>query len=257
MNAASGSTGTPPLDEASTVLLQAFVAVYEPYVASRLAGVPGAEEVDVRAAIVAGREWLGEHLAALLAEPYRTQRRSPLEVFQEALAAPTAALDDAGVAPVRRDPAVSAALPGDTYGLAPASSQELGDGVWQAHLAWGATKAAAMRRSAADRPRVGLYGADLMDRTRVEGVVRDSGCDLVIWRHPGDIDDAALGLVDLTHGEADEAIAALAARGVRTVAFGPHVDDVAMARAGALGADEVLARSSFFRRLPELVPRVA
>jgi hypothetical protein len=37
------------------------------------------------------------------------------------------------------------ALPGDVYDLAPASSRDLGEEVWEAHLRWGAAKAAALR----------------------------------------------------------------------------------------------------------------
>ena len=43
-----------------------------------------------------------------------------------------------------RDEVTVNALPGDRYGLAPASSRELGDEVWEAHLRWGAAKAAAL-----------------------------------------------------------------------------------------------------------------
>jgi hypothetical protein len=57
---------------------------------------------------------------------------------------PTRALAEAGTPPVRRDPAAVAALPGDLYDLAPASSRPLGDAAWEAHMAWGAAKAAAM-----------------------------------------------------------------------------------------------------------------
>ena len=67
----------------------------------------------------------------------------------------------------------------------------------------------------------------------------------------------ALVLVDLTHVAADDAIRSFSAAGLRVVAFGPHVDDVAMARAAALGAGEVLPRSRVIRRLPDLLPRLA
>ena len=66
-------------------------------------------------------------LGSLLRLPFREQRRSPLEVFQEAMRFPTAALDAAGTPPVSRDPAQETALPGDHHDLAPASSQALGE----------------------------------------------------------------------------------------------------------------------------------
>ena len=45
-----------------------------------------------------------------------------------------------------------AALPGDVYDLAPASTRDLGDEVWALHLAWGAAKAAAFKRRPAPPP---------------------------------------------------------------------------------------------------------
>ena len=69
-----------------------------------------------------------------------------MELFQEALRFPTAKLEQAGHRPVPRDELVANALPGDLFDLAPASSNDLGEATWRAHLAWGASKAAAMRR---------------------------------------------------------------------------------------------------------------
>jgi hypothetical protein len=57
---------------------------------------------------------------------------------------PTDALTGADVAPVVRDDVTVAAMPGDRFALAPASSSELGDDAWRAHLAWGAEKASAI-----------------------------------------------------------------------------------------------------------------
>jgi hypothetical protein len=100
-----------------------------------------------------------------------------------------------------------------------------------------------------------LVGIDLMDRTRIESVARAAGFDLAVWRNPAAIADGLAGtppavvLVDLTHAAADEAIRACTAAGVRTIAFGPHVDDVALARARSLGAMDAVARSRFFSRL--------
>jgi hypothetical protein len=41
--------------------------------------------------------------------------------------------------------------------------------------------------------------------------------------------------------------------GATVIGFGPHVDSSLHARAVAAGYDEVLARSVFFRRLPEIL----
>jgi hypothetical protein len=85
-------------------------------------------------------------LGSLLALPYAQQSRGPLEVFQEAIRFPTHAMQAAGIEPVVRDEVAINALPGDIYDLAPTSSRDLGEQVWEAHLRWGAAKAEALRR---------------------------------------------------------------------------------------------------------------
>ncbi len=68
---------------------------------------------------------------------------------------------------------------------------------------------------------------------------------------------AVRAFVDMAAAGADDAIRALAGAGVATIAFGPHVDDVALVRARSLGAGDALPRSVFFRRLADLMPRRA
>jgi hypothetical protein len=245
------------MDDVAATLHAAFLDAYRPTVVARLAAMGSVETAGLDEALAAGEEWLDEALRAVLAAPHREQRHSPLEVFREAMRFPTAALETAGVAPVERDPIARDALPGDLYGLAPASSQDLGQDAWRAHLAWGAAKARAVAR-----PVVGLLSVDLMDRTRIESEATSAGFAVVMWadavavaealhgRHP------AVAFVDLTHGEADDAVRALAGRGVRVIGYGPHVDDFAMLRARSLGAEAALARSRFFRSIPDLLPTV-
>lgn len=222
------------------------------------------------ASLDAGQAWLDTTLGELLATPFPKQRRSPLEVFQEAMRFPTDDLSAQGVEPPERDVSTNAALPGDWYDLAPASSQALGGGVWEAHLAWGAAKAASIVGASAGggtetvdepepivdrRPAVGLLGTDLMDRTKIVSAVENAGYRVHIWRRVDDIEqDVVVALVDLNHSNADDAVRRLSQTKAHVVAFGPHVDDLALARAGSLGADEVLARSVFFRRLPQMLP---
>ena len=230
-------------------LLEAFLVAYRPYVERRLdaAGLPA-----VGRAIDEGAAWLASTLTTLLEQPFREQRRSPLEVFQEALAFTTDALVELGVAPVARDDATVAALPGDLFGLAPASSQELGEEAWRAHLAWGAAKADAMRPSAI------LVGRNLLDGSRIAEAAARAGYRLVtVSSLPDEIDGHAVGFVDLEHPEADEAVRRLASTCGMVLAFGPHVDDLAMTRARALGATDALPRSRFFATLPEHFPAVA
>jgi len=231
------------------------VSAYRPYLATMLEVYgPGVAETAA-AAVDEGVAWLDDALGALLSLPLRDQARGPLEVFQEAMGFPTEALLAAGVQQPRRDEVVAAALPGDLYGLAPASSQDLGEEVWAAHIAWGAAKARAFR------PSVALLSRDLMDRSKVEPVVIEAGFRLIVWRDASAIDlDAerpVAAFVDLTHPDADGVVSAVAEAGTRVIGFGPHVDDMAMVRARTLGAADALPRSVFFRSLSRLLPTQA
>lgn len=128
------------IDEASQTLADELVAAYGPFVSSRT----GSLGVDLVAALAAGDAWLREELAKELSQPYDQQRRGPLEIFQAAMSFPTDVLLAAGVEEPHRDAIAVQALPGDRFNLAPASSRDISDEVWAAHLAWGVTKAASM-----------------------------------------------------------------------------------------------------------------
>lgn len=122
-------------------LQRALVAVF-PLYADRMV-----ERFDVvvdAGPISEGQAWLAQELEALLRLPYAEQRRGPLEVFQEATGYINEALASAGAVPKPRDGLAEEALPGDVFGVAPVSTRELGRTVWEAHLRWGAAKAAAL-----------------------------------------------------------------------------------------------------------------
>ena len=236
------------MDATSAELCDAFLGAYGPFVEQRLDAL-GLPRVDD--AVAEGHAWLAAALPGLLQQPYRDQRRSPLEVFQEALAVPNDALAALGIEPPERDDVAVAALPGDRYGLAPASSQELGEAAWRAHLSWGAAKAAAMRPSAV------LVTRNLLDSSRIGGAADAAGYALVTMAGPPeDPGRHAVGFVDLEHPDADEAVRRLANICGRVVAFGPHVDDLAMTRARSLGADEAVPRSRFFGSLASWFPKM-
>lgn len=137
------------MPEISRRLADALVEAYPRYVSERL-GEPGPAGTDD--AVERGRTWLESALAELLSQPFIEQRRGPLELFQEAMRFPTEHLAAAGVEPASRDPVAESALPGDVYDLAPASSRDLGEEVWQVHLTWGATKASVITGSAGRGP---------------------------------------------------------------------------------------------------------
>ena len=133
------------MDDPARALTDAFVEAFGPYVRHRL-GQLGIQAPDGFASVLdAASTRLQGSLEALLSQPYDTQTRGPLELFQEAMEGPTSALEASGAAPASRDEVARAALPGDIFDLAPASSRALGEDAWRAHLLWGAAKANAMR----------------------------------------------------------------------------------------------------------------
>jgi len=109
---------------------------------------PDRDQVMTRAE-TAGRsaqQEVAAKLAALLAQDVDAQRSTPLAVVREAVSWPTGVLREAGVAPMPRDPFVSARFPDDPYGLTPASLQALDPALGELAIAWGAAKALAHRR---------------------------------------------------------------------------------------------------------------
>lgn len=225
-------------------MADAMTTAFRPYLMSRIRehDYPALDDSVLDAAVTT----LEAELSELLAQPARLQRRSPLEVLQGACAGPNQALAESEIEPPARDPMASQALPGDIYDLAPASSSELGETVWQAHLAWGLAKAAEMKQ-----PVAVLLTGNLLDRSRLEPIFGSHGLVLRTTDDLADFEKLLAGapiqvVIDLSHPAAEKAITA--AGDTRVIAFGPHVDEEAMARARMLGADQVLTRSSFFRQ---------
>ncbi len=91
-------------------------------------------------------------LKVLVAADVDAQRTTPLAVVREAVAYPTAVLQEAGVPPVPRDPFVSERFPDDPYGLTPASLAALDPELGEVAIAWGAAKAMAHRRRHLEPP---------------------------------------------------------------------------------------------------------
>ena len=126
-------------------LAAALTAAYRPYVLALVAERGWVTTDELGRSLDEGESWLASELGSLLSLPFPEQTRGPLEVFQEAIRFPTEALAAAGIPAVARDQVASNALPGDVYDLAPASSRDLGEEAWSAHLQWGVRKAAALR----------------------------------------------------------------------------------------------------------------
>lgn len=85
---------------------------------------------------------------------------------------------------------------------------------------------------------------DLMDRSKF------ADAEVTFIRRPADAERADLVLVDLDRCGDIEGFGALP---IRTVGFGAHLDAARLREARAAGFDEVMARSVFFRRLPEFL----
>jgi hypothetical protein len=245
-----------------------LVAAFPGYVKGRIAaaGLPAVDD-----AVDEATHRLDVALAELLTQPPAEQAGSPLQLVRQALAIPTRALADQGAAPVPRDEHEEALLPEDGYALAPATSRDMGEAVWQAHVAWGVAKAhrvagmvpvAGAAEAQPGRPIVAVVSSDLMDRSKLVSVAEAAGYQPSVARNPAAVAELLAGrrpsvaFVDLTHSAADEMVRSLAAAGVRTVAFGPHVDDLALARARSLGAVDAVPRSRFFRDPALYLPRV-
>ncbi len=260
------------LATASFEVRRLLVARFAPYVRELLAerGIVASDEVG--SAIEMGATWLDGRLGELFSTAVGEQRNAPLALFQAALAFPTDALERQGVPPAARDEAEAATLPGDRYRLAPASSQDLGDEVWQAHAAWGIAKAKALgaRTRPPEEPEpepppaaVALFSADTALRGEVGAVVLAAGYPLLVWRNPGALDAGMAGgkpvmvIVDLDHPTADAALRVLKEAAVPVVAVGRGIDDLAIARTRTLGAGEVLGRDRLPDRLGALLPHLA
>lgn len=80
-------------------------------------------------------------LRDLLATDVDEQRTTPLTLFREAVAAPTAVLDQLGVAPPPPDPFGGERFPHDRFGLGPAAWTDVDPSLHQPGLVWGASKA--------------------------------------------------------------------------------------------------------------------
>jgi hypothetical protein len=98
--------------------------------------------------------------------------------------------------------------------------------------------------------RVRAFVPDLMDRSRL----RAPGVEVGFVADPATLleESAELYVVDLARTGVLEALGGRPGDGARLVGFAPHVDEAAMAEARAAGLDEVYARSTFFRRFPEV-----
>ena len=257
----------------ATQLSEAVVAAFPIYVRGRLQALGVTEDGALTGAIAEATAQLEVQLGRLEGAPLV---ESPLELVRIATEPITAVLRDQVVAPVTRDERSAEIHPDDIFDLYPATSRDLGEAVWRAHMAWGIERArvvagmvpAALQESKTGDsaasgeavPAVALFGLPEPLRSAVAEAVRARGYRPLIWRNPAALDDGLaagpyLVIVDLDYGEASSAIR-LAADTARVVAIGRGVMGFTEAAMMALGAEEVVDSDRILDRLGALLPRL-
>lgn len=108
--------------------------------------------------------------------------------------------------------------------------------------------------------RVIQYASDLMFRSRVQAEARAAGLRMAFASSPGQLSEKlattiSLALVDMDVPDASAAIQRVAEQqpDAQIVAYYAHVRDDLRQAAIDAGADEILPRSRFVSRLPELL----
>lgn len=255
-------------ESVSEQLSAAIVAAFPGYVEQRLQQMGIVKDAMLDDVIAAASDRLETQLGSLGEAPLT---ESPLETVRIATEAVTAALLEKGTAPVMRDTRADELHPDDVYDLYPATSRDLGEAVWQAHMKWGIERARLVAgvvpapsppaQTAAPGPSVALFGFSDPTRSAVAEAVRAVGYRPLLWRNPAALDSGlavspALVLVDLGHPAAEDAIRVAAATST-VVAVGDGVDDLTQAAMMSLGAEDVIVSNSIVERLPGLLPRLA
>ena len=107
---------------------------------------PGDVREAARTAGLAARADVAPRLEALLEADIDAQWTTPLALVRSAVRFPTGVLREAAVPPVPRDSFEEERFPDDIYRLTPASFSDIGPGVAEVAITWGAAKAWAHRR---------------------------------------------------------------------------------------------------------------
>ena len=252
-------------------VMEAFVAAFRPYVERVVEdiGLPLAGGVDD--AISIGEQWLETELAQMSKTPAHELRHGPLEIFREAIRFPTAALEAAGVVPATRGDVEQRALPGDVYGIAPATSRDLGADAFDAHVAWGVERAQGFNIDVTPRPVVpkantspvaAIADTDPELREAVASSVKNIGYSATAWRNPGEADAAvqekrvSVAIISADHPSADEMLRICIAKDVPVFITGESLDDLSTARFTALGALSVVPTRLFVQQASRLLPRI-
>jgi hypothetical protein len=255
-------------EPAADEMAVAFVAAFPHYLRTMVTGLGLSVDDAISGVIEAATADLSSALETMLAAPHADQRRSPLELVRTATHRLTRALDAAGAPPVARDGDDVEIHPEDIYNLYPASSRDLGEEAWRAHIQWGVAKArtvAGVVPAGAEARHAGrvvaLFGIPLERRDEFVSTIGLLGYTPVLWRNPAALAEGidtepALVVVDSGHPKARDAIRDLADRGTRVIAAGEHVDDLETAALMSLGAEQVVELHGLAGRLHTLLPSI-
>ncbi len=248
----------------------AFVGAYVPYLERTLSrlGLPVTDRVT--RAMTDGEKWLAIRLAEIDSGSPQALRRGPLEIFQEAMRFPTAALEADGVAPALRDAVEESALPGDIYGLAPASSRDLGDSVLAIHIKWGVARVKALSVKPAHTlselaviPRAAVAEPDPLVRETLKVALEHAGYATTLWRNPAEAETSAgtqvvhVAVIGAGHPVVDDLLEVCTREDIPGIVVCDVADDFAQARYLSLGAFRVVGRDAFIVGAATLLPRRA
>lgn len=237
----------------------ALVSAFPAYVTRRFAAAGYPLDRPSVEAIEAATTQLDLDLASELERPFVEQRRTPLEVFEDATGTLSAVLRAAGVDPPEGGRSA------DPYDLAPGSSAVLGEAVQKAHTVWGNAKAAAFATGnlrGPQRPIVVVLTMDRVVRQQLCSAAEDAGYHCVGARNPSAVagaiaaDHVKVGLVDLAHRASRETLKQLHDAGVRTIVFGSAIDDLTETGLLASGVGAVVDREALLKAPEEHLPRI-
>ena len=217
---------------------------------------PESDEAVERVRTTAETETVPE-LTRLLDTDIDAQWCSPLDVVRTLVPVLTDTLDQLGAAARPRDARSQELMPDDIYAITPATFADIHPSLHEPGLGWGAAKAHVhLRRHGTDArpPVVVVFAPELGDRSRFDHYqvthVRSAGklAEFATETEP----DLVIVDLDRTSAPADFRI-----DNAHVIGFGSHVDTDRQDAALEAGFDAVVARSVFFRRLPELLAPVA
>lgn len=103
-----------------------------------------------------------------------------------------------------------------------------------------------------------LLCTDLMFGVQLQNMARKAGLKPVTLRPGAALPEGDVLVVDLAaRADWESAMREAAGRGMRVVAFGPHMDADGRRKAKAAGAQRVLANSNLARDLPIILKEIA